>query len=256
MINAIIIEDEKAALENLENTFKEVSYPIETRAVLPSVRQAIDYFSSATELADDIIFSDVQLGDGLSFTIFKEIEIKTPVVFVTGYDQFMMNAFEHNGIDYLLKPVDKRELSRALLKYHRLQNHFSGEHAHSMANLFHSFETKKPSRMVVQSGSENILLKFEDIVLFYTENKVVYVRDNKGRKYLCDKKLSELEQELDPEVFFRANRQYIVNIEYIKSYKPYEKVKLQVGLSAIEQKSLIIISQEVAPLFRKWVNES
>ena len=115
---------------------------------------------------------------------------------------------------------------------------------------------RKRTRMLVQKGMENILLKLDDIVLFYTESKIVYVIDRHEKKHLVDSNLLELENELDPLVFFRANRQYIININFIKSFRAYEKVKIKIDLSLSELNHCIIVSQETAPVFRKWINEA
>jgi DNA-binding LytR/AlgR family response regulator len=115
---------------------------------------------------------------------------------------------------------------------------------------------KRKTRLLVQKGLENILLKLEDIVLFYTENKIVYVVDRSEKKYLIDSKLLELEEELDPLIFFRANRQYIININFIKSFRSYEKVKIKVDIKLTDINHCIIVSQETAPLFRKWIYEA
>jgi len=115
---------------------------------------------------------------------------------------------------------------------------------------------KRKTRLLVQKGLENILLKLEDIVLFYTENKVVYVLDRFAKKYLIDSNLLELEAELDPLIFFRANRQYLVSVNFIKSFKAHEKVKIKIDLSVAELNHSIIVSQETAPCFRKWINEA
>ena len=253
MISAIIIEDEKAAQESLVQALCHSGVDVSVRTVLSSVQESVQYLASGE--GADMIFSDVQLADGLSFEIFSETGSTIPVVFITGYDQFMMNAFEHNGIDYLLKPVTTLDVKKALLKYQMLEKHFAG-HPNGLEKLVHSFQYKKRSRLLVRKGLENISLRLEDIVLFYTENKIVFVIDKWGKKYLCDKNLSDLEAELDHMVFFRANRQYIININYVKGYKTYEKVKLQVDLTLPELKYCIIISQETAPAFRKWMYEA
>lgn len=115
---------------------------------------------------------------------------------------------------------------------------------------------KRKTRLLVQKGLENILLRLEDIVLFYTENKIVYVVDRGEKKYLTDNNLLELEKELDPLIFFRANRQYIININFIKSFRAYEKVKIKIDLNLSELSHCIIVSQETAPHFRKWIHEA
>ncbi|HEX7844726.1 MAG TPA: LytTR family DNA-binding domain-containing protein, partial [Chitinophagaceae bacterium] len=186
-----------------------------------------------------------------SFEIFDHTSNRIPVIFITGYDEFMLNAFEYNGIDYLLKPVEKDGLQKALAKYRMLEKHFAGQY--SLSNLLQYIGNHKKKRIVVKKGMENISLRLEDTVLFYTENKIVYVIDRFGKKYLTDKNLGELEETLDENIFFRANRQYIVNINFIKGFKSYEKVKLQIDLTLPELNHNIIVSQETAPQFREWM---
>ncbi len=249
MLNAIIIEDERPALENLINTIHAVADDVNIVATLGSVRESIEFLSTNPDA--DLIFSDVQLGDGLSFEIFDQSGSRIPVIFITGYDEFMLNAFEYNGIDYLLKPVEKDGLFKALAKYRMLEKHFASHP--SLNNLLQYIGNHKKKRLVVKKGMENISLRLEDTVLFYTENKIVYVVDRYGKKYLADKNLGELEESLDENIFFRANRQYIININFIKGFKSYEKVKLQIDLTLPELNHNIIVSQETAPQFREWM---
>jgi len=132
------------------------------------------------------------------------------------------------------------------------EKHFSS-HNDMIKNIFQHFDSRKKSRLVVRKGLEHIALKLEEIVLFYTENKLVYVIDRFGKKYLADKNLSDLEEDLDESIFFRANRQYIININFIRGFKTYEKVKLQVDLVIPDLDHCIIVSQENAPQFRQWI---
>ncbi len=252
MLNAIIIEDEKPAMEALVNNLSEVTPRVNVKARLHSVEESIQYFSGEADA--DIIFSDVQLSDGLSFDIFSAIHVNIPVIFITGYDEFMLQAFETNGIDYLLKPVDKDLLEKALMKFRNLQQHFSHtQHEIDKLNGYLNQHGKK--RVLVKNGNEYIPLRVEDISLFYTENKIVFAIDKQGKKFQADKKLSDLEAEMDPSVFFRANRQYLVNINFVKGFKAYERVKILLDLSISINGHQIIISQETAPQFRRWINE-
>ncbi|MBS1921718.1 MAG: response regulator transcription factor [Bacteroidetes bacterium] len=250
MLNVIIIEDERPSMEELLRTLAEISISVNVKAKLRSVRESMEYLSGTPEA--DIIFSDVQLPDGLSFEIFNETHVKIPVVFITGYDEFMLNAFEYNGIDYLLKPVSKNQLEKSLLKYRMLEHHFTNGQA-AVQGLLNQLNTRKKKRLLVRKGLENIPLLMHDIAFFYTENKMVYVIDNTGKKYISDKNLTELEQELDEGMFFRANRQYIINLNYIKGFKTYEKVKLVVDLTLTDINHCIIVSQETAPVFKEWM---
>lgn len=249
MNRVVIIEDEKAVCAALMQTLLQVAPQVQVQAVVSSVAQGVAYFRQHADF--DFILSDVQLGDGLSFAIFQQVAVAAPVIFITGYDQFMLNAFTHNGIDYLLKPVSADDLEKALNKYQRLQQHFSTQQA--LAPMLQQLGLKKRSRLLVKKGMEHVSLPCTDVVLFYTENKLVYVVDKCGKKYMADKNLSELEVELDDQMFFRVNRQYIVNINYIRSFKTYERVKLQVDLTLPELNHVVIVSQETAPDFRRWI---
>ena len=252
MLNTVIIEDERPALENLAAAITSIADDIHIVARLGSVRESIEFLSQKPDI--DLIFSDVQLSDGLSFEIFSQGNVRTPVIFITGYDEFMMNAFEYNGIDYLLKPVDREDLRKALTKYRMLEKHFTDHH--SLKSLLQYVGEHKKKRMIVKKGMENISLRLDDIVLFYTENKIVYVIDRWGKKYLADKNLSEMEEELDEATFFRANRQYIININFIRGFKAYEKVKLIVDLTLPDLNHCVIVSQEMAPQFREWMHNA
>lgn len=255
MIKTMIIEDEKKAADYLAKMLHEVEPDIAILHVADSVESGISYLSGNSKV--DVIFSDVQLGDGLSFSIFERVKTNVPIVFITGYDRFVMNAFENNGIDYLLKPICKDDLQKALKKYKSLERHFATEKGDAaISQLLHYMNGGKKKRMLVRKGIENITMPLDDIVLFYTENKIVHAVDKAGRRFMVDKNLGDLEVELDDKTFFRANRQYIVNINYIRSFKPYERVKLWVDLTLPDVDHSIIVSQETAPVFRKWLMEA
>jgi DNA-binding LytR/AlgR family response regulator len=253
MTKTIIIEDEKLAMNALVHTLTEIADDVQIEAVLGSVSASIEYLSSSPVI--DIIFSDVQLPDGLSFEIFKTTAVKTPVIFTTAYDEFMMNAFACNGIDYLLKPVDKKDLEKALFKYRMFEKHFSSQQE-SIQKFVTHFESHKKNRLVVRRGVEYISLRLDDIILFYTENKLVYVIDNTGKKYIAEKNLCELEEQLDNSRFFRANRQYIINIDFIRGFKSFDRVKLLVDLNVPELNHDIVISQENSSQFREWIHNA
>jgi DNA-binding LytR/AlgR family response regulator len=247
MIRTVLIEDEAPALQNIMELLADEK-DVEVEAVIDSIQEGIEFFSIEKNI--DLIFSDVQLTDGLSFQIFEKVNIQAPVIFVTAYDKFITDIFEYNSIDYLLKPVASPDIKKALQKYKKLENHFT--HNSGLKKLS-DYVLTKDKRILVRKGIEHFPLLPNDIVLFFTENKVVYVVDKAGKKYIHDRNLSEIESGLDPEIFFRANRKYIVNLEYIKGFKSYEKVKLQLNLQPPFDEQLIIVSQENAPFFKKWV---
>jgi two-component system, LytTR family, response regulator len=247
MIRIVIIEDERLIAEELQSRLLALSKEVEITATLASAGEGIAYFSHWHNT--DLILSDIQLPDGLSFEIFNAVSCNVPVIFITGFERFIVNAFETNGIDYLLKPVEDRDLQKVLNKYKMLNQHFA-----KRQQFFNSFSREK-KKLVVQKGMMNIVLRLEDIVLFYTQNKISYAIDREGKKYVCDKNLTELESALGDAGFFRVNRQYIVNAEYIKGYKTYEKAKLLVDLMIPGTDHVLVVSQENAPCFRRWMNE-
>jgi len=253
MISVVIIEDDFISSDLLISFLNELDEEVEIKAVLRSVRDGIEFLRNQPEV--DIIFSDIQLSDGLSFQIFEEISLRSPVIFVSAYDQYLVNAFEYGGIDYLLKPVSKEGISNAISKYKSLQKHFFEKNIF-VRNFLDEYLTTKKTRVIVKKGASNISLLLADVVFFYTENLVVYVYDNRGNKYLIDKSLNNLENELERKTFFRANRQYILNINYVQSYKNYERVKLLVSLTVKDIDHMIIVGQEKAKIFRHWLAEA
>ena len=254
MTNIIIIEDETPAMERMVQILHEIPEPVHIKSKIRSVAAGIDHFRKDAAPVD-IIFSDVQLGDGLSFEIFEQSGLRTPVVFTTGYDQFMMMAFENNGIEFLLKPIEKADVEKALWKYRNLKEHFV-RRDNAVSNVMNFVNGRVRSHLLVKKGMEHILLRLEDVILFYTENKIVFVIDRFQKKYMIDQTLSNLEETLDPYFFFRANRRYIINLNYVRGFKPFEKVKLLLDLHEMQAKHPIIISQENAPAFRKWIRDA
>lgn len=253
MISVVIIEDDYISADLLVSILNDHNDEIEIRAILPSVKESLDFFRNNRGI--DLIFSDVQLQDGLSFEIFEEASIECPVIFVSAYDKYLVNAFEYSGIDYLLKPIARDTVINAVRKYKVLQKHFT-DNSQLLKKFFDDYLTSKKTRIIVKKGASNISLLLSDVVFFYTENLVVYVYDNKGNKYLIDKSLNSLESELDLRNFFRVNRQYILNINYVQGYKTYERVKLLVSLTIKDLDHLIIVGQEKARNFRQWLAEA
>ena len=250
MLNAVIIENEKPAIEKLVNTLSGIASDVNVMATLDRVDASIDYISHAPSV--DLIFSTILLEDGLAFKIFDQTNSCTPVIFITDQEEFMLNAFEYNCIAYLLKPVDPERLGKALTKYRMLHNQLSYERSlHNVPVPVNGKHVKH--RMLVKKEKENISLPISDIVLFYTEHRSVFVVDRMGKEYIIDKNLCDIEQELGKDSFFRVNRQYIVNIDFIHGFKSYDKVKLLVELTLPKFDHQVIVSQEMAPQFREWM---
>jgi DNA-binding LytR/AlgR family response regulator len=248
MLNAVIIEDEVSAMDQLGTALSSVADDVKITSRLDSVSKSIEYISHKPAI--DIVFSAIQLSDGLSFEIFNHTNICTPVIFVADDEEFMLDAFEYNCIAYLLRPVDTGRLRRALAKYRMLNDYF---HTGYTTRDGQDSGRHTKHRMLVKKGKESISLPINDIVLFHTVHRTVYVTDYLGQEYIADKNLCDIEQELDKDQFFRVNRQYIVNINFIHSFKPYERVKLMIELTRPEINHHVIVSQEMAPQFREWM---
>ena len=252
MMSVVIIEDDPLSSELLIGSLQEARTNVQVSAVLRSVDEAVAFFR--TYPAIDLILSDIQLRDGLSFSIFETIQPDCPIIFVSAFDQYIVNAFEYSGIDFLLKPVSKEAIQLAIKKYRSLEKHFNGRNA-DMRHFMENYLGKRRTRIIVKKGSSFISLPLQQVVCFYTENMVVYACDRAGNKYMVDKNLNALEEELDDTQFFRTNRQYIVNIRYVSGYKTYERVKLLVNLET-DNDHVVIVGQEKSKAFRTWLAEA
>jgi DNA-binding LytR/AlgR family response regulator len=249
MIKAIIIEDEKTALDNLIHHIQLTREPVTVIATLETVEDSVAWFMANP--APDLIFMDIHLKDGISFSIFDRVKISAPIIFITAFDNFMVKAFEQTSIEYLLKPINEQELAKAISKYRTLKDHFLNNHENLLKFLSEK-DTSRKSRIVVKKGIEFQSILLDEVAYFYTEQKISFLVTREGKKFLVDKNLKELEEELDPRKFYRANRKFIINIDFVKSYRSYDKIKILVELT-VPLSEDIIVSQESAIDFRKWI---
>jgi two-component system LytT family response regulator len=248
----IIIEDEKPAAEKLKKTLMRFDNSIEVLATLDSVGSATQWLQQNP--TPDLIFMDIELSDGLSFKIFDNHVIHCPVIFTTAYDEYWQEALEQNSIDYLLKPIRQEKLENALNKYKKLKNHFSA----SYNAIFQQLSSKNQNtdyrkRFLLKKGADLIVLKTDDIAYCYAAHKIVFIVDHKAQRFILDKSLNELEKELDPAVFFRVNRKYLVNMHHIQRIRTHSKSKLLVELNPPANEE-IVISQENAMAFKQWMD--
>jgi DNA-binding LytR/AlgR family response regulator len=250
----LIIEDEYPAAERLEKLIRKLDPKIEVAAVLDSVEASRKWFAKG-ELVD-LIFSDIQLADGLSFQIFEDFPAHSPIVFTTSYDEYAIKAFRVKSIDYLLKPIKAPELAEAIRKYESLREDFSPKaYARKVETLLDSLEiTRRPykTRFLVKNGEQMIPLSQELVAYFYTANEMSCLVAGDGRQYLVDYKLEELETLLNPGDFFRVNRQFIARITAIKKIHTYFNGKLKVELRP-QTPQEVIVSREKAPAFKAWL---
>lgn len=250
-MNVLIIEDEKPAARRLARLLSELD--VEVSTMLHSVEEAVDWFQKNEH--PDLIFLDIQLSDGLSFEIFDLVEVKSVIIFTTAYDEYALQAFKLNSIDYLLKPIDDEELENAVRKYQNLQpdhNQISLDFEDIKKFLVNPLEREYKKRFTIRLGQHLKIINADEIECFYSENKGTYAATSEGRNYLLDTTLENLENELSPQIFFRVSRKFYININHIKDIVSYTNSRLIIKLNRyIEQE--IIVSRERVKDFKLWL---
>ena len=250
----VIIEDEKLTAEDLADIINRVAPHAEIKAMLPSVRNAVHYFKN--NATPDLIFSDIQLGDGLSFDIFAEIDIEAPIIFCTAFDEYAIKAFNANGIHYVLKPFNQEKIKEAFDKYEKLKQTFSSW-SHSLENIVQALDRQKPDpanrerTLLVYFKDSVIPVKLEDVALFYIKNEATHLYTFDQKQYVINKSLEEI-QKLDSHLFYRANRQFIVNRNAIKEASSYLSRKISIEL-VLPFEDTITISKEKMTAFLDWL---
>jgi two-component system LytT family response regulator len=251
-MKCVIIEDEKPAAEKLLSLLAVSNQPVYVEAVLSSIKEAMEWLQQ--HAMPELIFMDIELSDGLSFKIFEQINIECPVIFITAYDEYWQEAFEYNSIDYLLKPVKPEKLEAALNKYQKLKQHFTTNYQ-ALANWPHTQpQGGYKKRFLVKRGTDYISIKIEEVAYFYATHKLVCMVDSAGQKFIMDQSLADIETQVDPAVFYRVNRKYLVNMSAIKRIKTYPKSKLLLEVTPLVTED-IIISQENAAAFKQWMGQ-
>jgi two-component system, LytTR family, response regulator len=250
-MNVIIIEDEKPSARRLQRMLSNLD--VETQTMLHSVEESIAWFQNNEH--PDLIFLDIQLSDGLSFEIFEAIEIKSAIIFTTAYDEYALQAFKLNSIDYLLKPIDEDELDKAVQKFkERLPQSkpVTLDFNDIKKLLVNPIDREYKKRFSIKVGQHLKLINIEDIECFYSENKGTYLHTKEGRNYLLDTTLELLEDELEPLTFFRINRKFYVNINAIKDMVSYTNSRLQIKLNSYNEQDVIVARERVKD-FKKWL---
>lgn len=250
MIHCVIIEDEKPAAARLAMMLEESKHTISLEATLHSLDEAVNWLRSHP--GPDLILMDINLSDGLSFSLFDLVKIQCPVIFTTAHDEYWMQAFEHNGIDYLLKPITLTKLDAALDKLEQLKLHFVNK-PRLIAQWAQPKEERFKKRFLVKKGSELLSLPVEQIAYFYSSNKLVCLVNKEGQKFVMDPSLSEIEKNLDPDLFFRLNRQVLASRQSIIKIKAYAKSKLMIELMPAFQEE-VTVSQENLSSFKEWMD--
>ncbi|MGZ8524214.1 MAG: LytR/AlgR family response regulator transcription factor [Chitinophagaceae bacterium] len=248
----LVIEDEPLVAESLMKQVRQVEPGAELSGPLPSVKASLKWLAENPQ--PDLILSDIQLADGISLDIFSGSKINCPVIFTTAYNEYAIRAFKVNSIDYLLKPIDKSELAAAFQKFHLLQSKFNDAvYLREMKELFTNFNKSKQfkERFAVHMGRSVTLIPVEDIALFLKE-ELIYLVSKEGNRFITDfRSLDEVEELVNPKRFYRVNRQHLVHLPCVESYRGDDTGKLILKLRGIKTNESIV-SKEKASEFKKW----
>ncbi len=254
MTRILLIEDEESAAKRLQKMVMEILPDAEILSNVDSISSAVHWLQSNS--APDLIIMDIHLADGSSFEIFKQVNIESPVIFTTAYDQYALEAFKVNSIDYLLKPIKKEELQNALSKYQKL---YQGKSAApiNIEKLLASLQQQPAKqdyreRFVIRYGEHMKTIQTTDIAYFYTENRISFAVLKEGKRYPVDFNMDELEKMLDPKNFFRINRQFIISYHSITEMLTYSKSRVLVKLNP-PTKEDTIVSTERSSAFKGWL---
>ena len=218
-MNVLILEDETLASKKIETMLLEIDPNIKVLSVLKSVEAAKEWFSDNE--TPDLVLSDIRLLDGLSFELFESIDYQNPVIFTTAYDQYAIKAFEVNSVDYLLKPVQPEKLEKALGKINSEKPAATDVPYSEIFEMIKSQQKEYKSRFMIRAGQKILAVPVEKIAYFFSLNKLTYIITKDGKKYPCDQTLEVVDQQVDPKMFFRANRKYIVRFSSIADIHPY-----------------------------------
>ena len=248
-MKAVIIEDEKLASHYLKSLLQEPNLEIEVVAILDNVKDAILWLA---EHSVDIIFLDIHLGDDISFSIFEKLDINTPVIFTTAYNEYAIKAFKLNSIDYLLKPIDKEELTNAINK---LKNQYTSNKSFDFQKLLEAMRQQDDyqERFMVVSGQKIKSIQVDQIAYFLSEGRYVKLVTKSNEKYLLDQSLESLESKLNPNQFYRINRQVIVGFDSIRQMIIWSKSRVKLELNPTTEMD-VIVSIDKSGEFKKWLN--
>ena len=251
-MHIVIIEDEQPAARQLKKMLQDIRPGAEILAVLDSVESAVRWIKR--EESPDLIFMDIQLGDGLSFDIFNQVNIQVPVIFTTAYDQYALRAFKVNSVDYLLKPIEPDELDGALRKFDRLFQSSKKYDAGMINRLIQSFSSPRfKERFLIKAGPNITYLTVDEIRYCYADDGLLYARTDKGKKHALDYTLDQLEEVLDPAQFFRLNRKVITNVEAIRQIAPYFNSRLVIELIPTSDFEVVVSRDRVSD-FKRWLD--
>ncbi|NMM48417.1 LytR/AlgR family response regulator transcription factor [Marinigracilibium pacificum] len=254
-MNYLIIEDEEIAAEKLKSQLKKIDNEATFSGYCQSVAETIEFLNN-DHPPIDLVFMDIQLTDGVSFDIFKNTTLDYPVIFVTAYDEYALEAFKVNSVHYLLKPISTSDLNEALNKFKSINYHHSFQSLKKIEDQLLGKTTYK-DRFISQIGSKFFIIKTQDISGFYADGKTVYcLKHNDNTKYIIEYSLDMLENELlDPKAFFRINRKMIIHIDKISEIRNYVNSRLLLMVPELNLPFDAIVSRERVSSFKNWLNQ-
>jgi DNA-binding LytR/AlgR family response regulator len=254
-MRVLVIEDEKSAAKRLQALLSDINPGIDIIGIIDTVKGTVEWLRK--NAAPDLLFLDIQLADGLSFDIFEQIEISCPIIFTTAYDQYALRAFEVYSIDYLLKPIDKEKLLRSLDKFKKIAEGSNSKASVDLATLQNALEMiqerKYKERFIVKYGEHIKSFPVENIVGFYSEEKISFFKNDNGRKYVVDYTIEQIEGLINPALFFRINRKYIINLDAIEDVVVYSNSRLKLKVQHLSDHDLIVAREKVQE-FKKWLD--
>ncbi|MBE0647188.1 MAG: response regulator transcription factor [Bacteroidales bacterium] len=250
-MKVLIIEDELFAAGKLEQMLLEIDPSVRVLAKLGSISESVKWFMDHT---CDLIFLDIQLSDGISFSIFEQVNLNTPVIFTTAYDQYAIKAFRLNSISYLLKPIRRDELEESLKKYQSLKSTFSIDFDMLLATI-QGREPEYKKRFLIQIGEKIKKVEMHEIAYFFVLEKAVFMKTFPGNSYPVDYTLDKLESLVNPDRFFRINRKYLVSMDSISNMVAYSRSRVKLELTPKADEELdTIVSIDRSSDFKKWLN--
>lgn len=255
-MNVLIVEDEPYAQTELKRLLSKVPIPYTVLDCIDSIEDTVEWFENNP--APDLLFLDIQLSDGLSFEIFNRVEIKTPVVFTTAFDEYAIRAFKVNSIDYLLKPVKLEALTEAIQKYQALVGQFGGEKKgldlEQVKNLLEIHKPQFKSRFIARVGDQIKHIEIQEVAYFKAEDNEVMLITKENNRFIIDYSLDQLTGLLNPDEFFRVNRAYIISPRAIKKISKYFNSRLHLELIPATDES-VLISRVKVPEFLEWMDK-
>lgn len=255
-MNVLIIEDETLAAERLKMLVQQYDATIQIVEWLDTVQDAVDYLKAKPAI--DLIFLDIQLADGLSFEIFEKTKVNCPVIFTTAFDEYALRVFKVNSVDYLLKPIDLDDLTRA---FNQFEEQYQQVAPPALPDLSIFQQTMQmitrqyKTRFIIKAGSKLSSVPVEEVDFFFSEHKISWLKTKSGKKHEVDYRLEQLEQLLDPKSFFRLNRKYLAAYPAIENVTTYSNSRLKVQLSGLEKSEEVLISRDKVNAFKKWLDQ-